>query len=98
MNAAKRIEDTFTILRAETMLSETDLKLRKAKIAELREAEIFAKKELEDEITELQDLQKKAEELTDLLHLDPGNILLLLIYREARRIHWHLDNMLPPEL
>lgn len=93
----KRIEGVFTALKADIMLSEADPEMRDRKIAKLREEEEAAKDQLKQDIAELRNLLKESEEYSKILRVKTHDALLLLAYRELKRIHWHLDQATRPE-
>jgi len=92
-NQLKEIEATFTALKADVMISETNLEKREKRLVELGEQEIQAKKELNQEYEELKNLLSEARTWSGTLKVKPNVALLLLSYRELKQIHWHIDQM-----
>lgn len=87
----KEIEKTFTALKADTMLSKLNDKDQQKHLHELTQQENQAKEELTKDCQELQLVLKEARDYTKMLNCDTKEALLLLSYREMKRIHWHID-------
>jgi hypothetical protein len=80
------------------MLSELGDEKRRKRLDELMEQEKQAKEELTKDCQELQLILKEARDYAKMLNCDTKEALLLLCYRELKRIHWHIDQMNEPLL
>jgi len=90
----KEVEKTFTALKVDTMLSELGDEKRRKRLDELMEQEKQAKEELTKDCQELQSILKEARDYAKMLNCDTKEALLLLCYRELKRIHWHIDQII----
>lgn len=89
----KEVEKTFTALKADTMLAELSEKERRERLHELTQQEKLTKEELTKDCQELQQILKEARDYVKMLSCDTKEALLILSYRELKRIHWHIDQM-----
>jgi len=90
----KKIEDAFTALKTDVMISETDLEKQKKRLAELGKQETRAKESLRQEYGDLKNSLVEAKDWARILKVKPNVALLLLNYRELKQIHWHIDQMM----
>ncbi len=86
----KKIEKTFTALKAAVMLGKLSAKKKRKRIKELKQQEKQAKEGWKQEYESLQTILKEAKDYAELLDIDLKDALLVLACREIKKVHWDL--------
>lgn len=73
------------------MLGELSDEERRKRLEELAQQEKQAKEGLTEDCRELQLILKEARDYAKMLGVDAKEALLILSYREMKRMHWHID-------
>ncbi len=89
----KKIEKTFTSLKAEVQLGKLSPKKKRKGIKELRQQEKEEKEGLKQEYERMLYLLSQAKDYAEMLNIELTEALSLLAYREIDKLHWDFHQL-----
>ncbi len=90
----KEIGQYYHALKADVKIAEPEGPERQKRISDLEEHEINAKASATKDYEELQAILKDAKLLAESLEVSVTEALQLISYRETKRIHFHIDQLI----